>query len=386
MRSLQSFRTILSLSLVAIAAMGCGGAGFDPQEKIKTLRVIALQKDKPYPDPGDQVNLKLLYWDGKAQEGSPRKLDIVAYGCSNPKGDLYFNCGERLLTEGGFSIKDLDSTVNEEGGTEAPPPDGAPTDGDPGDASIADSSDFPDGTGSFEAAANEGGGLLPYEADHIKRFTFTVPQVDHLQQPIIRPRGPGGTYGLLYVLFAVCAGTLEFPAPEATNGLGIACRDDQNGLLGSADFVPGYSSLYVYGDRHNKNPEIRDFLFDQKSLQGSPGKSNGEVPHVPRCTGGSCPTYDLKLNLDQVANQEEDPGSIGRQGEVLQEQMWLAFYTTGGAFDHPLRLVNDASQGWNEDNGSKFTAPAEPGPLRIWGVVHDNRGGVAWAEAKIIVD
>src|SRR5260221_5953063 len=98
MRALQWLRTLASLWLVALAAASCGGAGFDPPEKIKGLRVLAVQKDNPYPHPGDEVNLKLLYWDAKAQDGSPRDIDVRFFPCVNPRGDLYFNCGyENLL-------------------------------------------------------------------------------------------------------------------------------------------------------------------------------------------------------------------------------------------------------------------------------------------------
>ncbi len=373
MRSLQFIRTIAALSVVALTSNGCGGAGFDPQDKIKGLRVLALQKDNPYPNPGDQVNIKLLYWDGKAQEGSPRKINVQALGCINPKADLYFNCAEQLLAGRGFAFTPVSNDVDappEEGGTEA---------------GTTDASDLGDGSDSGDLAPSEGG-LLPYEADHTRRFTFKVPEVDAAQQPIIRPKAPGTPpYGLVYILFAVCAGELKLGVPAVPNGLPLSCTD-ASGVLGPDDFVPGYSALYVYGDRHNKNPVIGDFLLDQASLRGSPGRSDSDIRHIPRCVGGSCAKHDLKLALDQKANQEEDPGSIGRDGQVLQEQMWLSFYTTAGSFDHPLRLVNDASQGWNEDDGSKFTAPAEPGPVHLWGVVHDNRGGVAWVEGKIIVD
>src|SRR5450432_1549069 len=122
MRSLQFIRTIAALSVVALTANGCGGAGFDPQDKIKGLRVLALQKDNPYPNPGDQVNIKLLYWDGKAQEGSPRKINVQAVGCINDKADLYFNCAEELLAGRGFALTPVSNEVStppQEGGSEA---------------------------------------------------------------------------------------------------------------------------------------------------------------------------------------------------------------------------------------------------------------------------
>jgi hypothetical protein len=66
--------------------------------------------------------------------------------------------------------------------------------------------------------------------------------------------------------------------------------------------------------------------------------------------------------------------------------VWVAFYTTAGEFKSELRLVNDAQKGWNEDNGTAWRAPMTPGPVRLWGIVHDNRGGVAWVEGEVIVE
>lgn len=393
MRSLQFIRTIAALSLVALGATACGGAGFDPADKIKGLRVIAVQKDNPYPRPNEEVNLKLLYWDGKATPGSPRDIKVNFFPCVNPPGDLYYRCYADLLS-GGLPPA---ASLLDAGRETALAPEAAPIDAtseaqeldasDVPETTAEDASDLSDATNSLDGASagdallNESG-IPSYEADHVRTYSIKIPDHDH----IIRPLQQGTPYGLVYILFTVCAGHLG-PATAAVNsGLPVACYDDDGHALGPDDFVPGYSSIYVYDDRHNNNPVIRDFLFDNASLQGSPGLADGQVRHIPHCTGGSCPTYDIKVALDQAANQEKDPGSTGLDGQELWEQMWLAFYATGGDFDHPLRLVNDASAGWNEDNGAKFTAPAEPGPVRIWGVVHDNRGGVAWLEGKIIVD
>jgi hypothetical protein len=71
---------------------------------------------------------------------------------------------------------------------------------------------------------------------------------------------------------------------------------------------------------------------------------------------------------------------------MLDEQVWVSYYATSGTFKSSTRLINDATRGWNEDNATEFTAPAEPGPVRLFAVVHDNRGGVDWLEGKIIVD
>jgi hypothetical protein len=43
-----------------------------------------------------------------------------------------------------------------------------------------------------------------------------------------------------------------------------------------------------------------------------------------------------------------------------------------------VTLANDADLGWQEDYGTSFFAPRDPGPVRIWATVRDNRGGFSW--------
>jgi hypothetical protein len=112
------------------------------------------------------------------------------------------------------------------------------------------------------------------------------------------------------------------------------------------------------------------------------------VPHIARCTESDrskCPSFDIKVNVDR-SSAETDPLAKDADGNPLTEQLWVAYHSTAGDFTASLRLVNDASRGWNEDNATKFRAPITPGPVRIFAVVHDNRGGVAWAQGKVIID
>jgi hypothetical protein len=43
-----------------------------------------------------------------------------------------------------------------------------------------------------------------------------------------------------------------------------------------------------------------------------------------------------------------------------------------------VRLLNDATTGWNDNYGTDFYASKDPKVSRVWALVHDNRGGVAW--------
>jgi hypothetical protein len=378
MRFLHFSRTIAPLTLLALTTAACGGAGFDPPEKIKSLRILAVQKDKPYPKPGDEVNLKLLYWDGRpnAQSKPQASVQFFPLPCVNPLGDIYYNCYKNLLALGGLLGGGLDGGL---GGLPAP---GASI----SDASVSDASAMDDG-GSTEAGA-----AAPYDSDHTATFHFKVPLTDDRQMPIIHEgQQPGHPYGLVYVFFSACAGRVDLRPPSVPNGVPLVCLDGDK-TLGPDDFVPGYTSLYVYDDdKHaNANPVIDDFLFRGMSVKDSPNLEDSEagmgLQHIPRCSpGSSCATYEITVGMDELKNNEIDYDSVDT-GTPLREQMWVAYYTTGGSFDHPLRLVRDASQGWNPLQSAQFTAPAEQGPVRLWAVAHDNRGGVAWVEAKIIVD
>src|SRR6266542_910864 len=85
-------RTIGFLAFLSLAGAACGGVGFDPPEKVKSLRVLAMQKSLPYAKPGETVDVKLLFWDGKASNGSARDIQVAFVPCFNPLGDLYYNC------------------------------------------------------------------------------------------------------------------------------------------------------------------------------------------------------------------------------------------------------------------------------------------------------
>jgi len=390
------------LALVAwlpLALTTCGGASFDEQYRIKGLRVLAVQKSAPYPKEDEDVTVSLLFWDGKSTEDNPRNVRVyfARETCENPKGDLYLNCLASLAT--GFV----------EGTPDGGNPDDLPEGGAP-DAEVLDGAVLNGGAPTGEPRAP---GFVPIASTSHARFRNIAPSdfipatsdeaspaavdVDHVRgrrfhiNKIIRSRAPGvESYGLAYVLFAVCPGHLGLVPNAAPNTLPLGCFDDaDNHQFGAEDFIIGYTSMYVYADRVNTNPVINDFLFEGASFAGST-TDDALVPHVPSCSASdrtTCPKYPLKAAVDPAsAELDTDPTAKTPDGQQLHEQMWVSFYTTTGDLKSSPRLVNDATRGWNEQSGTEFTAPPEPGPVRLFAVVHDNRGGMAWVEGKIIVD
>ena len=333
------------LSLVAGA--GCGPQ-FDPSNELKTLRVLGVKKDKPYAQPGDEVNLHLLWHDPKGRKDGEVQRAFIG-GCVNPPGDLYYGC----FAQYGQSSE-------------------------PGA--------IPIGVGDA--------------------FKIQVPS------DIISSRGAGAPgqprYGLSIVFFAVCAGTLDFDmgagaSAAASPGLPVRCLDDAGEPLGSEDFVVGYTSIYSFEGIANQNPVFSvddtgagEFLVDDKAVpadcvgdacQGFPAVEVDCDATPERCVkacaddgDAACPAIDVKPTLDKVI--EEDQVSTALFGEKTTEQMWINYYIDRGGISE-VRLVNDTNSGWNEKYRGQLRAPKDTGPLQVWAVVHDNRGGMEFTRVTL---
>ena len=80
---------LLAAPALAVLALGSGACGpqFDPSNEIKTLRVLAVKKDKPYAQPGEAVKLQLLWHDPKGRPDA--KLQRMFIG----------GCGKRTACE-----------------------------------------------------------------------------------------------------------------------------------------------------------------------------------------------------------------------------------------------------------------------------------------------
>lgn len=341
---------LLVSALSLLAAVGCGPE-FDPGNELKTLRVLGVKKDKPYALPGEEVNLSLLWHDAKG----PRPVQRAFIGgCINPPGDLYYGC----FAQYGQAAQNGE-----------PPALGA------GD-------------------------------------TFKV----KLPRDIISSRGnpePGQPrYGLYIVFFAVCAGTLSFDMDasasyEGSAGLPIRCLDDAGQPLGSEDFIVGYSSIYSFEDATNTNPsfslnadgkatyevEGKELVADcvGESCQDFPAVDVDCAAEPARCIkacaddgDSECPAIDVKPSIDPSVVEKDDVSSRLFKSDVT-EQMWVSYYLDRGGINE-ARLLNDTTSGWNPKYRGQLRAPKDPGPLQLWSVIHDNRGGMEFSRITLKVE
>ena len=337
-----------SAAFLGLFLLGCG-PDFDPPSELHSLRVLAVQKDAPYAQPGQTVHLQMLWED--ASNERPRDVQIAWSGpCFDPLGDLYYGC-------------------------------------------FADPKAF--------------SSMLTLNSDST---SFVVPK-DIITRRPLADDSKNAPYGLTYVFFAACAGKLELAASPTADALPIVCKDAAGKLLGADDFVAGYTGVYSFESFSNNNPVISGFEFNGKalaaadycqdaaclSLDGSADPVDidcGDPAQAARCVPAcsddgdpKCHGYGFHPVIDKTdpANQDEDSVSAKQLGRQVGEQMWLNYYTDAGGFKSPVRLLNDATTGWNDGFGTEFYAPKEPGLSRIWAVAHDNRGGVSWSGVTLKV-
>lgn len=346
--------------------------GFESPSRLKTLRVLAVQKDEPYAKPGDTVKLRMLLSD--AGRDTPRGVKVTWFaGCENPPGDLYAGCFAALAGVG----------------TTAPGP-----------------------------ALTSGEGL---------EFSFRLsPTIISSRPAPVDPKQP--PYGVAYVFFAACPGTIRIvppPDPTRIETLPIQCIGASGNPLGADDFVLGYTQVQAYDGFTNANPIVTGISLDDQpltpecigaqclplesrelgiSLIGADGGavlpdagtpdagSQGIDPCdtaglscLARCTKehqGDCPSHVLRVEVDP-ASAEHDSVQEARDGKTLLEQMWIDYYVDAGRLDGDVRLLNDATVGWHAAHGTKLLTPRESGPFHVWAVVHDNRGGAEWVRARL---
>jgi hypothetical protein len=356
-------RYLLLLGVLAMLVAPSCTPGFDPPSKVNSLRILAVTIDKPYAVPGDDVTLRMTVHDGLgSDEGNERSLQVLwIAGCYDPEGDQFFLCFESLaetfgpLANGGLPPPDLVQLQ-----TLTPELNGVP--------------------------------------DALE-FTFNMPE-DIVSRRPVPDAGPH--YGIAYVFFAACAGTLT---PTELTSLGgevpefpLECLDDAGTKLGPESFVIGYTQVYAFADeRTNVNPMMAAVTLDGVALPDdvntAPVVEACPVSEQDRRVGGCgsedpaavCRTYQVSaLISSDVA--EIDADEVDLEGNPLQEIVWLSYFVDGGDISPSLSLVSDATKGFQSGFESEWVPPSEPGIYNIWLVTRDQRGGSSILRRQVRVE
>jgi hypothetical protein len=378
-------RRSLPLAVVALVAstLGCG-AQFDPASELQGLRVLAVRKSAPYAQPGTTVDLQMLWHDSQPDRPPPQIAWLAS--CQNPPADLFEICFSTLAALSGASSGQATPEVTAELL-----------------ASLAGRVSLPS----------------PGQTQANDRFSFTTAPDIISSRPV--PKDPTSVpYGVDFVLFAACAGTLEL---RSGGDFPLICYDNLDGEpglgegdveLGSNDFVVGYSAVFAYDELQNQNPLLQGVRWGDLELHPEavpvlggepidapalgpddlcigaacqapqPGLEPDVCPEelsVPVCADG-CPEIRLRPLVDP-ASAELDSAAAAERSNNLQEQMWVNFYASHGKVTEEVRLLNDAVLGWSSDPYTDYEPADEPAVAYLWAVAHDNRGGSEWARLRI---
>lgn len=355
----------LAAALTALSAMvaACDD-GFESPSTVSGVRVLAVQLDKPFSRPGDQVSLSALVHDGGAPLGAPRPLSVAWFaGCEDPEDDSPSVCHKRLSWIASLTPEQL----------------------------------------SGEASAD---GSVPSGAalGHGETFTYQVPLdiIDRHQGVSGEPVGRGHAY----VFFAVCAGRLVADTSARPGaGIPVACIDPAAGVRVEASrFVSGYVPIRVYEQLQNHNPvlgatTIGGVAPSSQSCASGEACPAGEVCDAPtgkclvalaRCGASSrddCPEIAVTPSIAEESYELDESGAsdgVPTTGELL----WAAYFTTAGELDSGVRRVFDPSDGRasvSDYSGTYRAPPGFVGKVRLWSVVHDARGGVAWTQNDVVI-
>lgn len=337
--------------VTSLMAMACGPE-LDPISRVETIRIIGVRKSAPYAHPGERVDLQLLYEDGS---GEGRDVEtFFAFWCVNPPGDAFSQC--------------LSEPPNEEVGAQF--------------------------------------------VNNSSSFSLELPE-DSLRDSLVDPSLP--RQGTAFVYYGVCAGRLagdlvqdgklnEDVLTGAASGAALIprCLDEDGNEVGSDDFILGYSTILIYEDLRNENPIITGFEVDGMAVAADcvdeecdapftvpdlEGCEEG-VPCIDACEDdgqlGLCPEVKIAVRVDRQSAEGDTYAELA-YGAQLEESLWVSYFVDRGSVSAPIRLVNDATEGWQSDYGSAILAPKDAGPLRIWAAVRDNRGGVAWTRLPAYV-
>jgi hypothetical protein len=88
--------------------------------------------------------------------------------------------------------------------------------------------------------------------------------------------------------------------------------------------------------------------------------------------------------VDPKSAEPDDVARL-RDGSDVTEQMWINYYADDKVeMGTAVKLLNDATTGFNDDHGTTLKAPKEAGEFRVWAVAHDSRGGASWARLRLV--
>lgn len=194
-------------------------------------------------------------------------------------------------------------------------------------------------------------------------------------EPTGRPVDPDSTGGFFQPMLLRAGADGEISLEQSR----IAC-----GIAGvTPEILAEFQRRYVA----NSNPGLAAVSMSTggEEIELRPGDPVGGANRVPAGASvrlrAAWPTCETAPCAGAETYVVFDPD--GRALVERRESIRIAWFATDGSFDHDRTGREGGGEPFS-DNG--WIAPSAPGPVRLWVVIRDDRGGVGWLDFVLDVD
>lgn len=352
--ALQTAAATLAAALAATALTGCGDMDLDKRSELVEYRVLAVSADVPQPSPQDTVTLTVV--DHVPQGAEPGAAD----------GDTFYMWEVCPLSFGALTNYECFDPFDALGGADAT-------------------------MGSADMLPPEIAARLPDLIERLVELGVSREQVPYAFAPqYFATDGPSLTLDMaalggvgVEALLAMCSafspdGVCRTRGREPVtleqgwdvwvklySGVRGVRRVDTVKVLKVRDFE----------GRNTANPVIEAVNFEDPDGGSASLTPESVIQLVPSIAAGSAEEYpDILIDSEGAIRRGTDGAVLT---ESATEDLVVSWYATAGEFEF-TRTTSD-------DLKNELTLPDEPGPVRIWVVVRDGRGGFAVWEDTIEV-
>ncbi|HEX2733471.1 MAG TPA: hypothetical protein VHM70_17795 [Polyangiaceae bacterium] len=277
------------LGLCALLASACGSS-FDPGSRVDSLRVLAVEADKPYARPGETVHLQALSHDPEQ-----RPLTWAWATCNNPVSASVESCFAAMANEDDSST-DLKLTTLE--------PD------------VVAETDVTIGMDVLDA--------LPEET---------------------RDRAEVG------IVSVACPGQIVLER-SATTTMPFECHDPETKReLDLSEFLVGIKHVFVRARDRNANPVLGNVSFDGKTWPADEVKTVHACDTTGN-TFSECSSALSHAISVQLSKKSFERGTT-EFGRPFEEQLIVQYYATEGIFENEVKVGEEPTTRFVARRGAK---------------------------------
>jgi hypothetical protein len=173
------------------------------------------------------------------------------------------------------------------------------------------------------------------------------------------------------------------PVRAVWNDTGLVAFALERVTCNLANAPAAIATQYAMDYLPNNNPILADLVFDPTGVD-TPLYAAGQS--APPAAATIAPSRPITLQADFSADAAETFlvwNVVTLTLDMQRESLRVSWFATGGAFAHDVTGRTQTDTETFTQN--VWTAPETPGPVYLWAVLRDDRGGVDFAAAEIDV-